>query len=87
MRGQREKGYCPEEQFSASLSWEARILDLLGTRPTEQPTHIEPMQIDCQVMVRTTFKNDPRYPFEKPKVDNANYLWIQVFLSALSPTG
>jgi hypothetical protein len=36
MRGQREKRYCPEEQFSASLSWEARILDLLGTPPTEQ---------------------------------------------------
>lgn len=32
-------------------------------------------------------KNDPRYPFELPKADNANYLWIQVFYSALSPTG
>ena len=32
-------------------------------------------------------KNDPRYPFELPKADNANYLWIQVFHSALSATG
>lgn len=32
-------------------------------------------------------KNDPRYPFGLPKADNANYLWIQVFYSALSPTG
>ncbi len=32
-------------------------------------------------------KNDPRYPFELPKPDNANYLWIQIFYSALSPTG
>jgi type I restriction enzyme M protein len=32
-------------------------------------------------------KNDPRYPFELPKADNANYLWIQVFYSALGATG
>jgi type I restriction enzyme M protein len=32
-------------------------------------------------------KNDPRYPFELPKADNANYLWIQVFYSALSAMG
>jgi type I restriction enzyme M protein len=32
-------------------------------------------------------KDDPRYPFGLPKADNANYLWIQVFFSALNPTG
>src|SRR6266566_817219 len=32
-------------------------------------------------------KNDPRYPFGLPKADNANYLWIQVFYSALNGTG
>jgi type I restriction enzyme M protein len=32
-------------------------------------------------------KNDPRYPFDLPKADNANYLWIQIFYSALSATG
>jgi type I restriction enzyme M protein len=32
-------------------------------------------------------KDDPRYPFSLPKADNANYLWIQVFYSALNETG
>ena len=32
-------------------------------------------------------KNDPRFPFGLPKTDNANYLWIQIFYSALNETG
>jgi len=32
-------------------------------------------------------KDDRRYPFGLPKTDNANYLWIQHFFSALNPTG
>jgi type I restriction enzyme M protein len=32
-------------------------------------------------------KDDPRYPFSLPKADNANYLWIQLFYSALDETG
>ena len=32
-------------------------------------------------------KNDPRYPFVLPRVDNANYLWIQEFYSALNEYG
>jgi type I restriction enzyme M protein len=28
-----------------------------------------------------------RYPYGMPRVDNANYLWIQLFFSALSETG
>jgi type I restriction enzyme M protein len=32
-------------------------------------------------------KDDPRYPFGLPKNDNANYLWIQIFYSALNQTG
>ncbi len=32
-------------------------------------------------------KNDKRYKLGLPKVDNANYLWIQCFYSALSATG
>jgi type I restriction enzyme M protein len=32
-------------------------------------------------------KDDPRFPFGLSKVDNANYLWIQVFYSALSKNG
>ncbi len=32
-------------------------------------------------------KDDPRFPFGLPTVDNANYLWIQVFYSALNQKG
>ena len=32
-------------------------------------------------------KDDPRYPYGLPSVDNANYLWIQIFGSALSAKG
>jgi type I restriction enzyme M protein len=32
-------------------------------------------------------RDDPRYPFGLPKMDNANYLWIQVFYSTLNQTG
>ena len=32
-------------------------------------------------------KGDRRFPFGLPRVDNANYLWIQVFFSALSAWG
>jgi type I restriction enzyme M protein len=32
-------------------------------------------------------KDDPRYPFSIPRADNANYLWIQLFYSALNETG
>ena len=30
---------------------------------------------------------DPRFPFGLPKPDNGNYLWIQIFYSALNRTG
>lgn len=32
-------------------------------------------------------KDDPRFPFGLPRVDNANYLWIQIFYAALNATG
>lgn len=32
-------------------------------------------------------KNDPRYPLGIPRNNNANYLWIQIFLSALKESG
>src|SRR5256714_4844909 len=32
-------------------------------------------------------KDDPRYPFGLPRVDNANYLWIQEFYSSLNERG
>jgi type I restriction enzyme M protein len=32
-------------------------------------------------------KDDPRFPFGMPKTDNANYIWIQMFYSALNAKG
>ncbi|MGB3218129.1 MAG: class I SAM-dependent DNA methyltransferase [Anaerolineae bacterium] len=32
-------------------------------------------------------KDDPRFPFGPPRTDNANYLWIQLFYSALNDSG
>ncbi len=32
-------------------------------------------------------EDDPRFPFGLPKPDSANYLWIQIFYSALNKTG
>lgn len=32
-------------------------------------------------------KDDPRWPFGIPSIDNANYLWIQLFYSALNENG
>ncbi len=32
-------------------------------------------------------KDDPRFPFGLPRTDNANYLWIQLFFSALNDRG
>jgi type I restriction enzyme M protein len=36
---------------------------------------------------KAKLKGDPRYPLGFPTVDNANYLWIQVFYSALGKNG
>jgi type I restriction enzyme M protein len=36
---------------------------------------------------KAKLEDDPRFPFGLPKPDNANYLWIQTFYSALSEHG
>ena len=36
---------------------------------------------------RERLRDDPRFPFGMPRVDNANYLWIQLFYSALKASG
>ena len=36
---------------------------------------------------KAKLEDDPRYPFGLPKPDNGNYLWIQLFYSALNETG
>jgi len=32
-------------------------------------------------------KNDPRFPFGLPSTDNGNYIWVQIFYSALNEKG
>ena len=36
---------------------------------------------------RERLRDGPRFPFGVPRTDNANYLWIQLFLSVLNPSG
>ena len=36
---------------------------------------------------RDKIKGDPHYPFGAPTTDNANYLWIQLFYTALNENG
>ena len=36
---------------------------------------------------KNRLKDDPRFPFGLPRSDNANYLWIQIFYSALNQKG
>ena len=36
---------------------------------------------------KTKLEDDPRFPFGLPTPDNANYIWIQTFYSALNETG
>ena len=36
---------------------------------------------------KAKLEDDPRFPFGLPKADNANYLWISLFHSALNDTG
>ena len=36
---------------------------------------------------RERIKDAPRFPFGMPRVDNANYLWIELFYSSLSELG
>ena len=59
-----------------------RIIVLVGLISSWQ---IHPFNVDRVDMER--LKDDPRFPFGMPRVDNANYLWIQLFYSALSESG
>jgi type I restriction enzyme M protein len=36
---------------------------------------------------KVRLEGDPRFPFGLPRADNANYLWMQIFHSALNDTG
>jgi len=44
-----------------------------------------PFNVDA--VDKERIKDDPRFPFGMPRTDNANYLWIQQFYSALNEKG
>ena len=44
-----------------------------------------PFNVDA--VDKERLKDDPRFPFGLPRADNANYLWIQLFYSALNEKG
>ncbi len=44
-----------------------------------------PFNVDA--IDKERLKDDPRFPFGLPRADNGNYVWIQMFYSALSETG
>ena len=43
--------------------------------------------VDKERGSKTRSAPNRRFPFGLPRTDNANYLWIQIFHSALSPKG
>jgi type I restriction enzyme M protein len=42
---------------------------------------------NCDGVDKGRLAKDPRFPFGLPTPDNANYLWIELFYSALGPKG
>lgn len=44
-------------------------------------------EVDLKKLVSDTGKVDARFPLGLPTVNNANYLWVNLFYSALGPTG
>ncbi|MGD9803449.1 MAG: N-6 DNA methylase [Hyphomicrobiaceae bacterium] len=44
-------------------------------------------EVDLKRLVSEAGKVDARFPLGLPTVNNANYLWINLFYAALSPTG
>jgi len=44
-------------------------------------------EFNVNAVDKERIKDDPRFALGIPSVDNANYLWIQIFASALNDTG
>ncbi|MEY5032102.1 MAG: hypothetical protein RL354_1133, partial [Planctomycetota bacterium] len=65
----------------------SRVLGTVSVRAVElgwfSPQRLSGLAIDGGAEVGT----GRRYPFGLPRTDNANYLWIQDFYSALNDTG
>jgi type I restriction enzyme M protein len=56
-----------------------------GDRPFDFVMANPPFNVDK--VDKERLKGDPRFPLGMPSVDNANYLWVQLFLSALNEDG
>jgi len=59
----------------------------LHNSPSKFDFHLANPPFNVNKVDKDRLKDDPRFPFGLPKVDNANYLWIQIFYSALSKNG
>jgi type I restriction enzyme M protein len=44
-------------------------------------------EVDRSKLVNAAGKVDARFPLGLPKINNANYIWINLFYAALNPTG
>jgi type I restriction enzyme M protein len=54
---------------------------VMANPPFNQP------EVDRAKLVNEAGKLDPRFPLGLPTVNNANYIWINLFYAALNPTG
>jgi type I restriction enzyme M protein len=54
---------------------------VMANPPFNQP------EVDRAKLVNEAGKIDPRFPLGLPTVNNANYIWINLFYAALNPTG
>lgn len=59
----------------------------LHNSPGKFDFHLANPPFNVDRVDKDRLKDNPRFPFGLPKVDNANYLWIQIFYSALNKTG
>jgi type I restriction enzyme M protein len=59
----------------------------LHNSPGKFDFHLANPPFNVDRVDKDRLKDDPRFPFGLPKVDNANYLWIQIFYSALNKSG
>ena len=59
----------------------------LHNSPGKFDFHLANPPFNVDRVDKDRLKDDPRFPFGLPKVDNANYLWIQIFYSALNKNG
>lgn len=59
----------------------------LHNSPGKFDFHLANPPFNVDRVDKDRLKDDPRFPFGLPKTDNANYLWIQIFYSALSKNG